>query len=319
MHNQNLDPDAASALDAANASGLPPWNTIPVSDARIAYVNSCRAGVGNTIDVRGAEDLPVQLSGRTIRGRLYKPKDNDEHAGERALIIHFHGGGFVLGDLDSHDNMCRRLCRDSGAIVLAVDYRLAPEHPFPAAIDDAFESVLWARDNAETLGFEPSQVILSGDSAGANLALVSAIKMRDSNIDPAASIVLMYPVADTNLYTESYEKCANGYRLTRDLMTWFLNHYLPDARTWKNPLAAPLKTKDLSGLPATLVITAGFDPLADEGISLANKLNNAGNMVKHIHAKGMIHGFCNMFAIMKEGATTMSKITEWIRANLSKQ
>ena len=316
MHDQNLDPDAASALNAANASGLPPWNTMPVSDARIAYVNSCKVGVGDTIDVNSVEDLSMSLSERTIKGRMYRPQKNKEHDGAQNLIIHFHGGGFVLGDLDSHDNMCRRLCRDSGAIVLAVDYRLAPEHPFPAAIDDAFESVLWARDNAETLGFEPSQIILSGDSAGANLALVSAIKMRDSNIDPATSIVLMYPVADTDLYTESYEKCANGYRLTRQLMTWFLNHYLPDGRMWKNPLAAPLKTKDLSGLPSALVITAGFDPLADEGISLVNRLNDAGNMVKHIHAKGMIHGFCNMFSIMKEGAKTMDEVTGWIRANI---
>ncbi|MCK5444036.1 MAG: alpha/beta hydrolase [Rhodospirillaceae bacterium] len=309
-----LDPQVKAAIAAAKARGDVPWETLSVDDARTAYIAANQATVGATIAVQAVQDLRLDLPGRTIAARLYRP----EAGANPALIIFFHGGGFVLGNLESHDNLCRRLCRDTGALVLAIDYRLAPEHPCPAAADDAFDSVRWAKDNGATIGWGGDHLALSGDSAGANLAAVTAIRMRDTGETSASAQVLIYPVADTFTDTPSYQRCAEGYRLTRSLMTWFLDHYLPEGMDRTTPIAAPLRTPDLSNLPPALVITAGFDPLGDEGHAYAERLKAEGCKVEHMHFPGMIHGFCNMFGILDTGATAMDRVARWLRTHLAK-
>lgn len=281
--------------------------------ARQTYVTGCRAGAGDVVVVHDTEELSLPLSGRDIAARLYRPSS----AAQLPLIVHFHGGGFVLGDLDSHDNLCRRLCRDAGALVLSVDYRLAPEHPFPAAIDDAFDAVLWAQDNISALGGDAERMMLSGDSAGANLAAVTAIRMRDQGKAPVLGQILMYPVTDTAMDTPSYEKLADGYRLSKSLMAWYFELYLPGPADRHHAHAAPLSADNLSNLPPALIITAGFDPLCDEGAAYAKRLKNDGTTVTHRHYPAMIHAFCNMFGVLDEGGQAMDEVSAWVVRQLS--
>lgn len=308
-----LHPQAEVLLQAIDAQDAPPWNEVPMDEARQTYVVGCRAGAGDVVVVHDTVELNLPLPGRTIAARLYRPSS----AAQLPLIVHFHGGGFVLGDLDSHDNLCRRLCRDTGALVLSVNYRLAPEHPFPAAINDALDAVLWALDNISAWGGDSERMILSGDSAGANLAAVTAIRMRDQGKSPALGQILLYPVMDTAMNTPSYEKLAEGYRLSKSLMAWYFELYLPKPTDRKHAYAAPLSADNLSNLPPTLIVTAGFDPLCDEGVAYAKRLKDDGTPVTHSHYPAMIHAFCNMSGVLDEGSQAMDEVSAWAVRQLS--
>jgi acetyl esterase len=209
-------------------------------------------------------------------------------------IVYLHGGGWVTGDLDTHDGSCRLLADESECIVVAVDYRLAPEHPFPAGIDDAVAAYRWVNDHATELSIEPGRVGVMGDSAGANLAAVVAQVTRDTDVPAPVAQCLIYPATDAYLREPSHEIFANGFFLTRDSMEFFRSTYLPDQSDWDSPLASPIEQTDLAGVAPALIVTAGFDPLRDEGRRYAEMLVEAGVPTRYRCYDDMVHGFFGM-------------------------
>lgn len=239
------------------------------------------------------EEISIPLDGRTLDGRLYVP----EGAGDNPpLTLFFHGGGWVVGTLDTHDGTCRALASKSGSAILSVAYRLAPEHRYPAAAEDCHDALVWAAANAADLGVDGARLAVAGDSAGGNLAAAVAIMLRDRGGPALRHQLLIYPVTDQDYSSASYAENGSGeYYLSEAGMRWFWGHYLGDIATDAAPLAALLHTTDLSGLAAATVITAEYDPLRDEGMAYAERLQAAGVSVDAAVAPGMIHGFFSMF------------------------
>jgi acetyl esterase len=240
----------------------------------------------------------VHVTGRRIPGpeseldvRVYRRFGGEA---EPPAIVYYHGGGWVVGDLDSHDASCRLIADVTGCVVVSVDYRLAPEHPFPAAVDDAVESYRWVRTHARELGIDGRRVGVMGDSAGGNLAAVVCQVTRDGDVAPPTAQGLVYPATDAHFRSRSHELFAEGFFLSRDSMEWFRAHYVPDTADWDSPLVSPLVQTDLSGLPPASVVTAGFDPLRDEGIAYADALEKAGVPVTARCYDDMVHGFFGM-------------------------
>jgi acetyl esterase len=230
-------------------------------------------------------DVPV----RVFRPRVDEPLP---------LLMFFHGGGFVLGDLDLHDAICRTVSEAADCVVVSVDYRLAPEHPYPAGVEDCFAATRWAVENAELVGVDRERVSVGGDSAGGNMAAVVALMARDRGGPKLSSQLLIYPVIDTDFDTDSYLANASGYLLTRPIMRWFWGHYLADPAHSADAYACPIRSSDLRGLPPAMVITAGYDPLRDEGAAYAAALEAAGVETVHRCYEGMIHGFYAMTALL---------------------
>ncbi|MUL80571.1 MULTISPECIES: alpha/beta hydrolase [unclassified Mycolicibacterium] len=260
-------------------------------------------------------DISIPGPAGSIPARRYVP-DGTGSPTTPALLLYFHGGGFVIGDLDTHDSLCRLICRDGGIQVVSVDYRLAPEHKAPAALDDAYAAYRWALDHAAGLG--ATRIVVGGDSAGGNLATVVAQQARDSELPLPALQLLLYPVTDMSSDTRSKTLFADGYFLSRRDMDWFTGHYLDDAEvTAEDPLVSPLLSEDLSGLPPALVVTAGFDPLRDEGNRYAQAMRDAGVVVDLREERSMIHAFANFFPLGGGSATATSAMISALRAHLS--
>ena len=213
---------------------------------------------------------------------------------EPPAIVYFHGGGWVVGDLDSHDGSCRLIADVTGCTVVAVDYRLAPEHPFPAPVDDAVAAYRWVRTHARELSIDPDRIGVMGDSAGGNLATVVAQVTRDGDVAPPTTQCLVYPATDAHFTQPSHQLFSDGFFLTREAMEWFRGHYLPDPSDWDSPLASPLLQSDLSDMAPAIVVTAGFDPLRDEGIAYAEAMENVGVPVRARCYDDMVHGFFGM-------------------------
>jgi acetyl esterase len=237
--------------------------------------------------------------------------------GERPLIVYFHGGGWVVGGLDTHEGLCRFLATHSGAAVLSVDYRLAPEHPFPAAVDDALAAFRWAASAAGELGADPARIAVAGDSAGGNLAAAVSLLARDLDGPKPALQALIYPVTDAVGGQRSRDLFARGFLLTRADMDWFEAHYLPDPSTSADPRVSMLRAEDLAGLPPAYVATAGFDPLRDEGEAYAERMRAAGNRVALRRHPGLIHGFANMTAISRTARAAMLELSGALQIGLS--
>lgn len=237
------------------------------------------------------EDREIPGPGGTIPVRIYTPG----HEPLCPVVVYFHGGGWFMGDLDTHDVLCRKLALASASIVVAVDYRLAPEHPFPAAVDDAYAAVAWASANAGTIGGDPGRIAVAGDSAGANLAAVVTILARDRKGPSIAAQVLFYPATDmTEFATDSHRAFAEGYYLTRRYLEVFRSLYAPDPKDWSDPRISPLLAPSLADLPPAVVVTAGFDPLRDEGEAYASRLAADGVPVVRKRCDGIIHGFLTL-------------------------
>jgi acetyl esterase len=260
-------------------------------------------------------DISIPGPAGHIPARRYVP-DGTGSATTSALLLYFHGGGFVIGDLETHDALCRLICRDGGIQVVSVDYRLAPEHKAPAALDDAYAAYRWALDNAAGLGAK--HIVVGGDSAGGNLAAVVTQQARDSELPLPALQLLLYPVTDWSSDTRSKTLFSDGYFLGKREMDWFAGHYLDDAEvTAEDPLVSPLLSEDLSGLPPALVVTGGFDPLRDEGNRYARAMQDAGVVVDLREERSMIHSFANFFPLGGGSATATSAMISALRAHLS--
>ena len=245
-----------------------------------------------------------------MRLRIYTPLGT----GPFPLLVFCHGSGFVLCSLDTHDGMCRNLCAGAACVVVSVDYRLAPEHKFPAGIEDCLYAVRWAAAHASELGTDPTRIAVAGDSAGGNMAAVAALRLRDEGGPALCAQLLLYPVTDYHTPgTPSYEENAEGYGLTRDTMKWFWKHYLSDPAQGAHPHASPLRARDLSGLPAALVITAEYDPLRDEGELYADKLRAAGVPTAMTRYDGVNHGFMFWVGVADKAGAAMNEACEWLR------
>jgi len=262
--------------------------------------------------VASLRDLEIPLDGRTIAARFYLP----EGAGEAPpLLVYYHGGGWVVGTLDTHDGTCRALARASGAAVLSVAYRLAPEHPFPAPLNDCYDALTWAARNAGELGIDADRLAVGGDSAGGNLAAAVAILARDGGGPALRHQLLIYPVTDTDFTRLSYVQNGGGeYFLAGETMRWFWNHYLGSDLANPPPLAAVLQNSDLSGLAPATLYTAEFDPLRDEGMVYAERLGAAGVAIEAEIASGMIHGFFSMFEVVPDALIWIDKAGNRLKA-----
>jgi acetyl esterase len=270
----------------------PPADRI-ASEARAALRREALAIAGRPLAVGAVTEYTIEHDGGTIRARHYAPSTN----APRPLLVYFHGGGFVAGDLDTHDGLCRRLCRDGDLHVLSVDYRLAPEHPYPAAVDDAVAAFRWACTHAHALGALPDQVAAGGDSAGGNLAAVVCQKMATEGGPAPCAQVLLYPPTDRTRTWASIDLLADGFFLRRCDIDWYHLQYTGSTIAEPDPAQNPLCAKNFAGLAPALIVTAGFDPLRDEGEAYAEALTQAGVPVVRKRFSGLLHGFCSMTTI----------------------
>src|SRR5215831_9228637 len=290
-----LDPQARSYLDRMVELGLRPSEELSVAEARKQAQDGAPVLFGPKESVAAIEDTEVD----GVPVRLYTPAAAD---GER-LVVYFHGGGWVIGSLDTHDGSCRALANRSGSRVASVGYRLAPEHRFPAAVEDCWTVTRWALD-------QKAAVAVAGDSAGGNLAAVMALRARDQG-QPLVGQALVYPVTDWQFDTASYAHNADGYGLTLPAMRWFWDHYLGGA-DGRHPEASPLRAESLAGLAPALVVVCEFDPLRDEGVAYAEQLQEAGVPVRLSEYEGMIHGFVRMPAMIDRSQDLLHELGRFL-------
>lgn len=298
-----LDPQARALIDLMIERQVPPTHTLSVAEARRVYRDRRSFTQPDPPPVGAVRDLQAEGPHGAIPLRLYRPAG--AAAGALPVLVYFHGGGWVIGDLDTHDVVCRTLCAGSGCAVVAVDYRMGPEHRFPAAVDDTHAAVRWVRAQAAALGLDGTRLAIGGDSAGGNLAAVTAIAMRQAGEAPARLQLLIYPATDMRAVAPSHTVNGQGYVLTSDSIAWFRGHYIADAAQWADWRASPLLAEDLSHLPPALVLTAGFDPLRDEGRQYADALSAAGVPAQYVCFERQIHGFITMGRVIDEANTAL--------------
>ena len=307
-----LDPAAAALLQQMADAGMPPLNEMSPADARVAAEGFIALG--------GPGDDVAEVTNRTIPGphgeipiRIYRPNVEGGGAEPLPCLLYFHGGGWVLGTVDSTDAICRATANRAGCVVVSVEYRLSPEHKFPVPLDDCYAATTWIASNGTEIGVDGARLAVGGDSAGGNLAAAVSIRARDEAGPSLRMQLLVYPVTNHDFTTPSYTENADGYLLTQDMMRWFWDHYLAGPKDGKNPLASPLLAKDLSGLPPALVITAEFDPLRDEGEAYAAALTAAGVSVTKQRYPGMIHAFWQMLAVFEAASTAADQAATELR------
>jgi acetyl esterase len=299
-----LHPQIVQVLEAMARAGLRPIEDLTPAEARAQLEVTAQARNAEPLPVARVEERLIPAPESEIRLRLYWP----DRPPPVPAILYYHGGGHVIGSLDTHDLVARNLCSGGGAMVASVDYRMGPEHKFPAAVEDSFGALEWVRANAAGLGADPGRVGLHGDSAGANLAAVVALMARDAGL-PLRLQSLIYPVSDYTLSGASHEKYARGYGvLTRDAMVWFRGHYLrssADALDWR---ASPLRAPQLSGVAPAVVVTAECDVLHDDGESYAVALRRAGVPVEYREYSGMIHAFFGMVPVVDDAMNAQRQV-----------
>lgn len=309
-----LDVQAQAVLDRFRAQNLPRPTSLPPVQARQAYRSSRAPTQPKLTAATICRDLQIPAPHGALGLRAYRPSGSQATKVLPALI-YFHGGGWVIGDLDTHDVLCRNLCEQAACAVFSVDYRLAPEHPFPAAVDDAVCATRWLISQADSLFIDAGKVAVGGDSAGGNLAAVVALAMRADPGPGLAAQLLIYPVTDIRAQTPSCQAMREGYSLSLQDMHWFRGHYLQTSQyaQWR---ASPLLATDLRGLPSALVLTAGYDPLHDEGRLYADALSAAGNAVQYVDFARQMHGFIGMGGVIDEANTAVTLCATWLRSRL---
>ena len=313
-----LDPDVAQLLETVRLAGRPPFESLSPAEAREAYSKTRTASAPPPADVERVETLHIDGPHGPIPMRFYWPKDGG--TASLPLLVYFHGGGWLLGDLDSHDGVCRHLANGATCAVLSVDYRLAPEHKFPAAVDDAFAATTWAAHNSTKLNIDPDQIAVGGDSAGGNLAVAVCMIARDDGAPKIRFQLLLYPALDFSFDSQSHQNFADGYSLTRNSLIWFRDHYLRSPNDETDFRASPLQANSLAGLPPACVLTAEYDPLRDEGEAYAARLAQEAHVpVTFWRAAGQIHGFLPMGKLISASAPTLDALARTLKSALFKR
>lgn len=290
-----VDPQMQAVIERAAKSGLPPYYSVSAVEARRLYKETRAALSPPVPDVEAVRALAASGPAGPIALRLYRGLGTE--AGALPVLVYFHGGGWTIGDLDTHDIVCRTLANKARCAVVAVDYRMGPEHKFPAAVEDCVAATRWVAEQAAALGVDAARIAVGGDSAGGNLATVVAIMLRDAGGPPLVFQALAYPATDQRMDSASHTRFGAGYLLTRDNMLWFRDNYLApvDYDDWR---ASPLRAADLARLPPAHIITAGYDPLVDEGRAYSDRLLAAGVPVLYECFEGMAHGFLTMGGVV---------------------
>ncbi|WP_291861190.1 alpha/beta hydrolase [Bradyrhizobium sp.] len=309
-----LDADAAAVFKAFQEAGRPPYETVTPAEARQLYLAGRVVSNPEPPELESAIPLAIPAPHGSIPARVYTPKNPRTNDGLAPALVFFHGGGWVIGDLDSHDVVCRKLADEGRLLVISVDYRLAPEHKFPAAVDDAIAATQWIAGNARQLGIDAARLMVGGDSAGGNLAAVVAISARDGNGPAIAGQVLIYPATDFSMTHPSHSEPETSILLTHSVIKWFRDHYLNGAADINDWRASPARAKTLIGLPPAYVLTAGADPLRDEGDEYAARLKAAGVAVTYRHFPGQFHGFFTMGKLLQQANVAAAEIGAWLKA-----
>jgi acetyl esterase len=308
-----LDPDAAAVFKAFQEAGRPPYETVSPAEARELYLKGRVVTNPEPPELESVAPLAIPSPTGPIPARLFTPTRLRKSNGLAPCLVFFHGGGWVIGNLDSHDVVCRKLADEGELIVISVDYRLAPEHKFPAAVDDAITATRWIADNAKQFDIDASRLTVGGDSAGGNLAAVVAISARDGNGPDIAGQVLIYPAIDFALTHPSHSEPETSILLTHSVIIWFRDHYLNGAADISDWRASPARAGTLIGLPPAYVLTAGADPLRDEGDEYAHRLKEAGVPVTYRTFPGQFHGFFTMGKLLQQANVAAKEIGAWLK------
>ena len=306
-----LDPDAVAVYKAFQEAGRPAYETLTPPEAREYYMQARLVANPEPPELLSAESLAIPAPHGRIPARIYTPKKLRKADGLAPGLVFFHGGGWVIGNLETHDVVCRKLAQEGEMIVMSVDYRLAPEHRFPAAVEDAVTATKWVAANAKGLGIDASRLVVGGDSAGGNLAAVVSLHARE-NGPKLAGQLLVYPATDFSRKHPSHSEPETSILLTHTVVTWFMNNYLGDAdiNDWR---ASPARAKTLADLPPAYVLTAGADPLRDEGDEYAARLKEAGVAVTYRHFPGQFHGFFTMGKLLNQANIAVGEIATWLK------
>lgn len=294
-----LDPQARALIDLMIEKGVPPTHTLTPAQARAFYRD--RRGFTQPDPPAMAEVRDLQAGAVPLR--LYRPRASGEAL---PVLLYLHGGGWTIGDLDTHDVLCRQLAREAGCAVVAVDYRMGPEHRFPAAVEDCVEAFRWVLAQAPDLHLDPRRTAVGGDSAGGNLAAAICLVQRDAGQPLPGFQLLIYPATDMRAVAPSHTTNGQGYMLTNDSIAWYRGNYIADAAQWTDWRASPLLAASHAGLPPALVLTAGFDPLRDEGLQYANALSAVGVPTQYVCFERQIHGFITMSRVIEEAHTAVA-------------
>ena len=300
-----LHPQARALLNLIEQSGLPATHTLPPVEARKTYRDRRAYSQPAPPPVASVRDTVTPGPHGAIPLRLYRPAGTHEDA-VLPVLVFFHGGGWTIGDLDTHDTLCRELCNGARACVVAVDYRMGPEHRFPAAVNDGLAATYWVHRNAAALKLDPARIAVGGDSAGGNLAAVVALAARDGGDLPLVFQLLIYPATDMRRGAPSHVSNGQSYLLTRDTMQYFHDHYIDDATHDTDWRASPLLADSLAALPPALILTAGFDPLRDEGMQYAARLTESGSRAVQVCFERQIHGFITMGRVLDDANTAVA-------------
>ena len=309
-----LDPQAQALMQLMIDKGVPPVHTMTPEEARASYRSRRAFTQPDAPEVFKVEDKLVSANGVSVPVRVYHPHAAPSHSTLPGLV-YLHGGGWTIGDLDTHDVLCRSLCLQAGIVVVSVDYRMGPEHKFPAAYDDSVAAFNWTVAHAASLGIDASRIAIGGDSAGGNLAAAACLGLRGQSVQPAFQL-LIYPATIMWQDTPSYHANGKGYMLTKESIAYYTENYLrnrEDAKDWR---ASPQLADSHAGLPPAFVMTAGFDPLRDEGLMYANALTKAGVSSQYICFERQIHGFITMGRVMQEANTAVSLCASALKTHL---
>jgi acetyl esterase/lipase len=306
-----LHPQCKAFLDTLAAAGAPPIEQLPLAEARAVR--------SEMVEASGPEEPVAEVQNRSIPGpagpipvRVYRPVKKET----LPALLFFHGGGFVICNLDTHDRVCRSLANASGCAVISVDYRLAPEHKYPAAVDDAYAATQYVAEHAAEFGVDPNRIAVGGDSAGGTLATVVSLLARDRGGPPLKFQLLIYPLVDVNDQSPSMQQYSKDHFLTREGMDWFMDNYLPSREAGFEPSASPWNATDVRGLPPAMILTAECDPLRDQGEAYARRLQSAGVSVELKRYEGMIHPFFQFGAIIDTAKVAMKDAASAVRRAL---
>ena len=306
-----LDPDVIGLLDLIKAAGRPALDSLPPTEARVAFLAGRTVLQPDPSEVAAVRDFTIPGPAGAIPVRLYRGIGTSA-GGKLPCLVYYHGGGWVIGDLDSHDVLCRRLANDAGCAVLSVDYRLAPEHKFPAAYDDAVAAMRFAVEHPDQLGIDAAKVAVGGDSAGGNLAAAAALAARDAGV-ALTNQVLIYPATDMAMTLGSYSRVTDGFPLVARTMVWFIEHYLRDEADKYDWRASPSRAASLRGSAPAIMVVAAHDPLADDGLAYAKRLEREGVRVASLYFSGQIHGFVSMGKLLRAADTAIGMVANSLR------